>query len=371
MQRRSWPFKFTLEGTFSPPLRETLPYCSGYVLKMLPAIYYGNLTRASVGLGVLLLLPHASARHMHVSMFIVKQSCSELFSGTVDPDAQTCQLTAYAGQGQHMGKLIDSHMSYSAAPNVRASERSLPRSAVPDRRSSLHRAAHTPRSCPCASCARLVCVAQALPSCELTVRLEGRNGAVMSISWHSRADILAVACYNKAVVLWDMVRVGALAHTHTQAHAHTHTRARAHTHTHTHTHTRTHTHTHTHTHNAQVLHTPIQTIVGFDHPCLSVAFQPGGRLLAIGSLRKPVQLWDVPHKHVRGTSRFQKPKALMQLEGHTDYVTWCAWDNTGRMLVTASRDHTAIVWDIQMRRMVSEAHPRASPPHARQVFINK
>jgi hypothetical protein len=99
MQRRSWPFKFTLEGTFSPPLRETLPYCSGYVLSVLRATYCDNLTRASVGLGVLLLFLHASAHHMlmHVSIFIVKQSCISMcfLSCTVDPDSSCAELPAH------------------------------------------------------------------------------------------------------------------------------------------------------------------------------------------------------------------------------------------------------------------------------------
>lgn len=72
----------------------------------------------------------------------------------------------------------------------------------------------------------------------------------------------------------------------------------------------------------------------------SIAFQPGGRLLAVGGgipgERGEVRLLDTQHK-----------KWLPSLSAHSDVITSISFDPKGTRLVIASADHTATVYRIE------------------------
>ena len=67
----------------------------------------------------------------------------------------------------------------------------------------------------------------------------------------------------------------------------------------------------------------------------SVTFSPDGRMLASGSTDQTVKLWDVT------TGR-----CLKTLRGHTNRVRSLAFSSDGRTLVSGSEDHTVRLWDV-------------------------
>ncbi|MFE3525641.1 hypothetical protein ACFXOD_29265 [Streptomyces sp. NPDC059161] len=75
-----------------------------------------------------------------------------------------------------------------------------------------------------------------------------------------------------------------------------------------------------------------------DDVVTSLAFAPGGRLLASASWDGTARLWQV----VDG--RALRPLAV--LRGHTKFVRSVAFSPDGRMLATASEDTTVRIWDV-------------------------
>jgi hypothetical protein len=71
-------------------------------------------------------------------------------------------------------------------------------------------------------------------------------------------------------------------------------------------------------------------------PSTSVAFSPGGGLLASGADDGTVKLWEV-----------QSRTLLTTLEGHTDRVSSVAFSPDGGLLATGSNDGTVKLWDVQ------------------------
>jgi hypothetical protein len=65
-----------------------------------------------------------------------------------------------------------------------------------------------------------------------------------------------------------------------------------------------------------------------------IAFSPDGRLLGVAP-SKHVQLWDVANR-----------RELPSLEGHHDIITAVAFTPDGKALVSASKDCTALIWDL-------------------------
>jgi WD40 repeat protein len=71
-----------------------------------------------------------------------------------------------------------------------------------------------------------------------------------------------------------------------------------------------------------------------------VAFSPGGKILASGSVDKTIILWDVETRQPLGAP----------LEGHHDSVESVAFSPEGTTLASGSRDKTIILWDVKSRR---------------------
>ncbi|MEU3312439.1 hypothetical protein ABZ743_07230 [Streptomyces sp. NPDC006662] len=84
---------------------------------------------------------------------------------------------------------------------------------------------------------------------------------------------------------------------------------------------------------------PLAVLRGQDIAVFSVAFAPGGRILATASGgRTPVRLWDLAEP--------RRPAPLATLAGHTDVVGSVAFSPDGRSLASASDDRTVRLWSV-------------------------
>ncbi|MFI6499506.1 hypothetical protein [Nonomuraea typhae] len=88
----------------------------------------------------------------------------------------------------------------------------------------------------------------------------------------------------------------------------------------------------------EVFTKPYATITGHATRVNTAAVSPDGRLLLSASRDKTAQLWDIRDPH--------RPRRLGTLAGHAENVNGAAFSSDGRMAATASWDHTARLWDV-------------------------
>ncbi len=79
---------------------------------------------------------------------------------------------------------------------------------------------------------------------------------------------------------------------------------------------------------------------GHENAIYTASYRPDGKVLATASGDHTTRLWDV--------SNPQAPTPIgSPLEGHTSFVTSAAWSPDGAMLATASGDGTVRLWDVR------------------------
>ncbi len=92
---------------------------------------------------------------------------------------------------------------------------------------------------------------------------------------------------------------------------------------------------------------PRSVLRGHSRPVESCVFSPGGRQVLSGDQAGQIKLWNIlDYKEVRA------PQGLV-LRGHDDAILSAAFSRDGRRIVTASRDHTARVFDATSGESVS------------------
>ena len=80
---------------------------------------------------------------------------------------------------------------------------------------------------------------------------------------------------------------------------------------------------------------------GHSRPVESCAFSPDGRLVLSGDQEGQIKLWNIlDYKEMRASQG-------RTLEGHEDAILSAAFSRDGSQIVTASRDHTARIFDAQ------------------------
>jgi WD40 repeat protein len=77
----------------------------------------------------------------------------------------------------------------------------------------------------------------------------------------------------------------------------------------------------------------------------SVAFSPGGRMLATGNQDDTIRLWDLT------TGR-----QVRALTGHIGYVHAVAFSPDGSTLISGSEDKTAVLWDLATGQEIRTVH---------------
>ena len=83
---------------------------------------------------------------------------------------------------------------------------------------------------------------------------------------------------------------------------------------------------------------PPVTLNGHDNEVRAIAFVPGSRLVATGSLDRTIRLWDL--------SRPQPSESPVVFKGHASGVTALAVSPDGRLLASGGADKTVRLWEL-------------------------
>ncbi|KAJ7657959.1 WD40-repeat-containing domain protein, partial [Mycena rosella] len=78
-----------------------------------------------------------------------------------------------------------------------------------------------------------------------------------------------------------------------------------------------------------------KTFPGHEHSVLSVRFMPGDQFAVSASRDRSIRIFDVASMHLIRTT----------ISGHSDWVHCGLPSDDGRLLASASNDHTARIWD--------------------------
>lgn len=132
------------------------------------------------------------------------------------------------------------------------------------------------------------------------VALEGHSGWVPGVAWHPDGRVLASASGDGRVILWSPASGGTAGSTEDWE-------------------------------AAQTLEDPVLL------PS-SIAWHPGGELLAVGSAGGPVAIWSL--------AGHAAPRVSARLEGHSRYVTSVAWHPDGHTLASGASDQQVILWSV-------------------------
>jgi len=113
----------------------------------------------------------------------------------------------------------------------------------------------------------------------------------------------------------------------------------------------------------------IQTLRGQGGPVRSVDFSPGQSRFLMSAGSGGLFFWDLVHADDVMTFREEFASAENQFTAHHDEILSAAFDRSGTRIVTASRDHTARVLEIdpqrQQIRQIADLHdPSGSEQHA-------
>ena len=94
---------------------------------------------------------------------------------------------------------------------------------------------------------------------------------------------------------------------------------------------------------ADLLRTPqLTTFLHSPNAAASVAFRPGGRLVAAGTDDGAIRLWDV-----------EKPREAVSLSGHSQLVGGLDFSPDGKTLASGSDDTTIVLWDVERREQLA------------------
>ncbi len=84
-----------------------------------------------------------------------------------------------------------------------------------------------------------------------------------------------------------------------------------------------------------------QNLTGHKHHIYSLAFNPTGKMLASGSRDGTIKLWSLSTR-----------KLLQTLTGHSTWVNTVAFDRTGQVLASGSGDKTIKLWSIRTGQLL-------------------
>eukprot|EP00252_Welwitschia_mirabilis_P017012 TRINITY_DN3782_c0_g1_i1.p1 TRINITY_DN3782_c0_g1~~TRINITY_DN3782_c0_g1_i1.p1 ORF type:complete len:440 (-),score=93.50 TRINITY_DN3782_c0_g1_i1:471-1790(-) len=83
----------------------------------------------------------------------------------------------------------------------------------------------------------------------------------------------------------------------------------------------------------------------------TAVISPNGRFVAAAAFTADVKVWEIVYQ--KDGSVKETPKA-MQLKGHTSAVTWLSFTSDSERILTASKDGTLRIWNINVRYHLDE-----------------